>query len=146
MCSKVKPLTFRQWATCVTIGAMLSAVVMPPGICWCAECGCAVSVTQSQATPAVADVRYCCKPPPPLPCSEKPDSPCPCQCSDTQKGDTILPETVLPVKKTNARPVWDSVHFAGFADVSGVSSSVASCIALPIPHVPLHVLLCVFLN
>jgi hypothetical protein len=93
----------------------------------------------------------CCTPSEPLPdenCCGTPETPCSCSCGGVQKDKAVVPTTVLPVSKPKIVPAWDGISVCAIdnANVSGAFSLLGNHRALPPPHVPLHVSLCVFLN
>lgn len=153
----IRQNTFRQWVACITMGAMLLGTLAPPVICQCEGCGCSDNAAQyDNATPccqvdtpccqvesAAVCKSCCCKPPEK---SESSKSPCSCQCCDTQKSEAVRSKAVLPVQKPGFSPLLDIALPAGLASDSDVLSYIVYRRALPPPHVPLHVLLCVFLN
>jgi len=151
----MKPLSFRQWVACVTMVAVLFGTTAPFGFCLCKDCHCEHSISRllpdfSFSDPVVADVKCCCTPSEPLPedeCCGSSGTPCSCACGDTQNDEAVIP-AVLSVKPPKINPLWSivSVLPVGFASVSGLASLCGNHRAMPPPHVPLHVLLCVFLN
>ena len=145
--------SFRQWAACVTTVAMLFSAAVPFGFCICDGCLCENSFwhlipgfTPSNAV--VANEKCCCTPPEPLSneCCGLQKAPCSCSCGNAQ-NDAIVP-AVPTFKLPNAVPAWRivSVISVDFANVSGMFSLCGNHQAMPPSHVPLHVLLCVFLN
>ena len=142
----VKPFMFRQWVACITIGAVLFGAYLPRGICQCEGRCCSDKNALFQAKSTVENKSCCCE------WNEnsesKPDYSCPCQCCNFQKSDVIPPKAVLPLQKPNFNSAWDAgiVLPFGFADISGNVLLLAWHRVLPPPPVPLHVLLCIFLN
>jgi len=152
----VKSLSFRQWVACVTMVAVLFSAAAPLGLCRCEGCHCENHISRllpDFAFPnlAVADGDCCCISPEPIPdedCCGLPSIPCPCLCCDIGKNDTVAP-AILPVKQPKIGLSWDIVSALPVSftpPVSGVSSLSGNHRVLPSPHVPLHILLCVFLN
>lgn len=149
----VKPFSFRQWVACVTMVAVLFGTMTPFGFCLCEGCHCENSISRLLPSLALSDTaaasgRCCCTPPEPLPegCCGSP-TPCSCSCGDTQDDVAVSP-AVLPAKQPKIVPSWNivSVIPVDFARVFGQLSLSCDHRAMPLPHVPLHVLLCVFLN
>ena len=142
----MRPSLFRQWVACVTMVAVLFSAVVPLGVCRCEDCHCEKSISRFLLDRATEHETCCCIPPEEKCC--KLPVPCLCVCCNTQNDDAIDPKAVLPVKKPKVGLSWDNVSVfpVDLANVSGISSLLGTPRALPPPHVPLHVLLCVFLN
>ena len=144
-------LSFRQLVACVVMVAMCCNTAAPMGICWCEGCHCEMDISRFLPGSATVGEKCCCTPPETQPddgCCGLPETPCTCPCGDAQKSKTPVPAAVLPGKMPNLTPAWSvvSVFPIGFADAPKVSSYVDHFrTSLPL-HVPLHVLLCVFLN
>jgi len=144
--------SFRQQVAYVTMVAVLFSTAAPMGICRCVGCHCEKNI--SLPLPdfafldfAVNDGSCCCVPPKLLPveeCCGLPEMPCPCSCCNIQQNDTVAPAAILSVKQPNFGPSW--VLPAGPNRVSEQASLPDKRWALLPPHVPLYVLLCVFLN
>ena len=168
MRNKVNLPLFWKGVACLTMGAVLLGALTPQGICLCENCPCGQhdggksTVWMPIHSPKM-DEKHCCKSPETPPQSRKPrcgshccrshccglpEKPCPCPCCNAQKCDAILPKAVALIQKPNFNPMGTIISIvpAGSVDILRVSSCLASCRALPPPHVPLHVLLCVFLN
>ena len=149
----MKSLAFRQWVACVTTVAVLFSTTAPLGFCWCEGCHCENHISRLLPNLAVKDEKCCCIPPEPLPeekenCCGLPEMPCSCGCGDFQKNEAVVPKAVLPIKKPKVSPSWNNVSIcpANLVYVLGIFSVLSNYRTLPPPHVPLHVLLCVFLN
>jgi len=147
----VRPFSFRQWVACGMMVAVLSNTAAPLGLCLCVGCHCENSISRLLPCAVVAEEDCCCTPPQTLPeegCCGSPETPCSCSCGDTQNDNAVVPTMVLPAKQMKIVPSWSvvSVLPAGFTGVSRAFSLLGNRWALPPPHVPLHILLCVFLN
>ena len=151
----MRSVSFRQLVACITMVAVLFSSVAPFGFCQCVGCHCESSVSRLLPNFPLPDFKVaggkcCCTLPESLPdeeCCGLPQIPCPCLCCDIQKSDRVIP-AVLPAKQPNVAPSWHTVSVlpVDFASVSGLSSHFGNHRVLPPPPVPLHVLLCVFLN
>jgi len=150
----MKLILSRQWVACITIVAVLFSSAAPLGFCRCVGCHCENSISRLLPDLAVADRKCCCIPPELLPaeeCCGLPKIPCPCLCCNIQKSDTVIP-AILPAKQPIVNPSWNTVSrlpvdFAnGSAHALGLSPSIGNYQVLSPPHVPLHVLLCIFRN
>ena len=146
----MRPLSFRQWVACTVIVAMLFNTAAPLGICWCEGCQCENNISRYLSKSKPVEEKCCCTPSVPQPddgCCGLPETPCPCPCGDIQ-NDAAIPAAILPDKLPNLTPTWNGMSVApiGFSSVSTVSSNVDRLRTLLPLHVPLHVLLCVFLN
>ena len=152
----MKPFTFRQWIACAVMIALLFNMAIPRVICRCDGCHCENSLSRLMPDFAVVtNKKCCCTPQEPLSaesllgngCCGLPKLPCPCLCCDIQKNNTPVPLTVLLVKKPAINPLWNIVSVIPI-DVAHVSvpSHLNHCRTLLPAHVPLHILLCVFLN
>ena len=146
----VKLLSFRQWVACVAIVAVLCNMAVPFGFCWCEGCRCENHISRLFTHSTVEDKKCCCPPTEPLPeenCCGSPKTPCSCGCDDVQKEEAVVPKAVLPIKTPKIIPSWNivSVLSVDFPNVSRAFLLGNHQVLLP-PHVPLHVLLCVFLN
>jgi len=135
--------------------AMLFNVAAPLGFCWCEGCSCGNHISRflpvsAVKEGAVTEEKCCCTPsePPEETCCGLPETPCQCPCGDIQQDDATAPKGALLVEKPTVAPVRHivSVLPADFADVSGTLSRLDKHRILLPSHVPLHVLLCVFLN
>jgi len=143
--------SFQQWVACVTMIAVLFGTATPLGFCRCVGCHCESSISRLFPDFAVENAKCCCIPPEPLPdeeCCGQPKMPCPCSCCNIQADDADAPVPALLVKQPNVNPSWNivSVVLVGYANALGAFSPLGNHRAMPPPHVPLHVLLCVFLN
>jgi|GEM_PF-1881291 len=149
----MKPFLFRQWVAGAVMAALLFNVAAPLVLCRCdgCSCGCNPSWSLPDFAAAVEAERFCCSPPVPVSSQGgcgSPEMPCQCQCGNYQAGESIVPKAVLPIQRPDSKPAWDlvSVLPADFACTSEVFSRFDDRRVLLPPHVPLHVLLCVFLN
>jgi len=143
---KIKPSLFRPWITGVMIGAVLFNMALPLGTCWCEDCHCKnpeVQAEQSGSGSCCAgcektDGKKCCD-------GELPEVPC--RCRDIPKFHATMPTAITPIKKSEAMPIWFILPpLVGSPQVLGLPSYRDSRQGLLPPHVPLHILLCVFLN
>ena len=155
----MKLRSFRQWVACVTMVAVLFGTTAPFGFCMCEDCHCKRSISRllpnvassdaASSDTAVADGKCCCIPPEPLPkgCCGLLEEPCSCACGDTQHDVAVIP-AILPVKPPKITPPWSTISFmpVGHTNVSGLLFRYGNLRAMLPSHVPLHVLLCVFLN
>ena len=128
-------ISLRQWVACGLMLAMLFSIAAPLALCRCANSCCGETSTPVQNT-------ECCGPSETL---------CQCVCCNYREQQTSEPitlEAVLPVKRPDVKPSWDasSVLPVGFAPATNFCLRLNNHRLLPFPHVPLHVLLCVFLN
>jgi hypothetical protein len=145
-------LTLSRRVSFVLVFVVLFGTVSP-NVCRCEECQCRKGTAPVQEQPTATVEKTCCKPLEPVidkeakSCCGQSDSPCPCQCCDGTKSDALPPQAVLSMQKQKLLPAWDAVLVltAGFSDVSELSVHYVHYRAMP-PPVPLHVLLCVFLN
>ena len=146
----MRRFAFRQWVACVTTLAMLLSMATPLGICRCVGCHCENSLAWFFLDFTVEDGKCSCTSSEPLAeekCCELPGGPCSCLCCDGNNDDAVIPMAVLLVKQPNVAPSWDFVEILPVNDaVVSRAFSLGNHRALPPPHVPLHVLLCVFLN
>ena len=151
----MKSFSFRQWVACVVMTTVLFSTVAPLGICHCEGCGCANNVARFQTDFVTADKTdgCCCKPtqktlsPNKKGGCDSQNTPCSCSCGDAQKSTAILSKAVFSLKRPDINPLWD-VGFvsADLVSLSGTLGYFNNPRMLSSPHVPLHVLLCVFLN
>ena len=151
----MKGFAFRQWVAFAVMIAMLFNVAVPLGLCRCEGCHCPSKSGQVNFSRILhcttADDKCRCIPPEPLPddeCCGSANMPCPCKCCDIQNSNEATPKAVLPLKRSEITPSWEtiSVISVGFVNVKEVPSHFDNHRALLPLHVPLHVLLCVFLN
>ena len=146
----MRSLVFQQWTAYLVVVAMLFGMAAPVAVCRCVDCNCPKSkawfmpksATDSTGT---GNTKCNCLPVTEDRCTS--EIPCPCQCCDIQHDDKIASEAVL-TERVHFNPSQDivSVLPVGFASVSGLPFRSDSPRILLSPHVPLHVLLCVFLN
>lgn len=143
--------SFRQWVASVVIVAMLFNVAAPLGICCCKDCYSQSNIWQFFRDPAVAEGKCCCTPSKPLSddddSSGSPEKPCPCGCCEIQQDDATVPKGAWLVEEPNVSPAWHIVPVLplNFADASARLFRLDRRWVLP-PPIPLHILLCVFLN
>lgn len=147
----MKPLLFRQWVACVMMLAVLFSTTAPLGFCLCEGCHCKNSISLWLPKSAVADTKCCCTLPEPMSekdCCGSPEAPCSCSCGDIRNDGAVVPAMVPSAKQPKIYPSWNvvSVLPTDFVDISGAVPLLGNRWALPPPHVPLHVFLCVFLN
>jgi len=163
----MKPYSFRQWVVGGVILALLCNIATPLAVCRCEGCHCKKGGTQKEEHPQKCTSSSLSKPSqpsctdeedhdpctPPEPsaikgCCGLSEMPCFCQCCNVQANDVFTPKAALLVKRPDVTPSWDfvSVLPVGFANASEAFSRSVHCRTLLPPHVPLHVLLCVFLN
>ena len=142
---RMKPFLFQQWVACAVMAALVCNLAAPLAFCKCEGCPCEDTITRFLPTIATTCVKCCCTPP-------ETETSCR-QCGYVQVGEA-LPPAVLPVNETDFSRVWDMVSesldktlpHVGFDDALGLSSRLDKLRTLSPLHVPLHVLLCVFLN
>lgn len=149
----MRSFTFRQWVACTAVVTVLFGAVAPR-LCACANCPCGHNATHNTETapattaPATLCTKCCGGQPESTPekqCSGKsPEMPC---CCDTQKDHAIVPTVISPLKKPNVESLGNIVPVLSVGSADGLR---LSCLnnrwALPPPHTPLHIVLCVFLN
>ena len=141
---------FRQWVVCAMVVAVLCGAVAP-NVCRCENCPCGNNSSEydTKIDFAIAGKKCCCGSSEVIP--EKKccggSSEVPCRCCDILKDHAIVPKAVLQVKKPNLEPVWDIVPVLTFSSAHTLRLSCFDShrVLLP-PHVPLHILLCVFRN
>jgi len=146
----------RRWIAWVVMAAMLLNTAALGEFCLCKGCSCARSISRLLPIPAVAVKKCavkkcCCSSPESVPsdnCCGSPQAPCPCKCGDVHTDKVTALTAVLSDKMPNMRPAWNliSVLPVNVADVPKRIFSIDDPRTLLPPHVPLHVLLCVFLN
>jgi len=148
--------SFHRRVASLVIAAVLFHTVAPLGVCWCEGCYCENSITQflpdSESVPSCCECQKAKLPeePPVDKCCTCGQSESTCFCGNNQKDIATVPGTVSPVKKLNP----GSFPKSALVSVSPFDPSDALCSAsflvaqqaLLRPHVPLHVMLCVFLN
>ena len=147
----MKPFSLRQWVACAVMATMLFNMVTPFTICRCVDCSCEHNTSSPISKSAIETKMSCCAPPVLLAnerCCRSPEVPCDCQCSNYQANESVVPTAVPSVKRPEIKPHWDfvstlpdSVHYA-----SEAFARLEKCRTTLTSHVPLHVLLCVFLN
>lgn len=143
----MKRCTFRQWIVYVMMNAMLFSMVAP-NVCGCEDCPCITGTTQTSTDPPAGSKKCCCTPPDTgshgKSCSESPQTPCP--CCDNQKDHGIVPEAVSFIDKPDFEPLWGDVPSLSIGSTNVNLFPFGGHRVLLSPHVPLHVLLCAFLN
>ena len=147
--------SFRQCVALAVVVAMLFNVAVPFGVCRCEGCHCPSKSGHGNVSRflhhCTTDNKCRCIPPEPSPddeCCGLAKMPCPCRCCDVQNSNEATHKAVLPLKRLDITPPWETVSVAsvGFVNVKEIPSHVDNRRALLPLHVPLHVLLCVFLN
>ena len=147
----MKLISFRQWVACVIVVALLFNVAAPLGLCLCEGCYCEISIKRFLPLSAFTDEKYCCAPPESVSeygCCGSAKNPCPCRCGDIQTDNTTAPAAVLSGKMPHLSPAGNLVAALPGSFIytpKGFLPTGDPRTLLP-PHVPLHVLLCVFLN
>ena len=147
--NQMKRLSFRQWIAYTVVVAMFFNMAAPLGICWCDGCSCDKNFSKFLPDWASANEKCCCtslEPQSDDKCCGSPETPCSCPCGDILKNNTTIP-AVLPDKLPHWNPMWNVVAVLPSVSVDNVSK-VPSYRDRPrtLFHVPLHILLCVFLN
>ena len=156
--SHVKPFLFRQWIACVVMTTVLFGPVVPQGVCQCAGCVCG----NSSAQPVLANNKNgCCKSTEKSKrldrgaclenwgCWGSPTMPfachcfCSCSCNGIQQNEE---KGVLPIQRPDIPLLWDAVLVSSVIFVPVSWGCLENHRIFSPPHVPLHVLLCVFLN
>ena len=154
----MKPLLHQHWTAYVVVVAMLFNVVTPASACQCVGCpfkGNADSSLPVKETFGNGGCRSCCKTPAVPPYEKPTNEPCgcgspgvPCRCHDVHKESAVMPDASSLGKKPSPNQSWTFLITisTGFTNASRVSSRLEHHRILMPPHVPLHVLLCTFLN
>ena len=137
---------FQKWIACVVMVAMLFNMAAPVAVCKCEGCYCPKSIARIFSEPSVEDKKCGC-----LPIDEEnftSETSCPCRCCGIQDNETASSPAILPTKQTNPNlsGVIASTLSTNFVNNSGLPFRAGDCRTLFQPHVPIHVLLCVFLN
>ena len=154
---KMKQYSFRQFVICAMIGAVFFSTVAPLHICLCEGCHCEHSFgygfakIKSDLPKPDSEPTGCCEKKNSENCCDNKhsQSKSQCLCVTVQKCDAIVPVTTSLVKELKFCPFWDVpvVSVAPFDQADTFwSSFLKERRGLLRPHVPLHVLLCVFLN
>ena len=143
---KIKPCLFRPWIVGVMVGTVLLNMVLPLGTCWCEDCHCKKPEVQTEQ-PGNGTCCADCKKTEGKKCCDRSLPETPCRCRDIPKIHATMPVTVTPIKKSDAIPPWFVSAFpVGSTPVLGLPSYRDSRRGLLPPHVPLYILLSVFLN
>ena len=147
----MRPFSFRQWVACAVMAAMLFNMAAPFVFCRCDECDCGHDVSRSISSFAIEADKPCHDSPVSFTkkeCCGSSEMPCNCQCSDHQTNEPLDSKVVLSVQRPDVKPAWNIASVLP-GSVYNASESFARFenyrTALP-SRVPLHVLLCVFLN
>ena len=144
---------FRQWIACVVMTTVLLGPVVPQGVCLCEGCTCGTNFLVLAKNKGdccceslfdhetCSDNRGCCgSQSMPFSC------PCSCSCSDIRQSEAIEQKGILLLKRPDVPLLWDAVSVFSVSFVPVSWGCLENPRILPPPHVPLHVLLCVFLN
>jgi len=129
---------------------MLFSAVIPTNICLCIGCHCENSLGNGLVKDEVL----------PLPesncncreekCRNDNDAESKCFCTNVLKAIAVQPNTVSPVKKLKFDLSRDTIAVTvppfGSVDAVGLAPHFGTRRLSFYPHVPLHVILCVFLN
>ena len=147
----MEAFSFRQWVACVAMVAVIFSTAAPLGVCLCEGCNCKNNISRLLTHSAVAEKKCCCTSPEPMPedgCCGSSGVPCSCTCDGTKNDVAFVPATVLPAKQSKVSPFLNVVSAISVVSSDALRGSPiwGSHRAIPPPHVPLHVLLCVFLN
>lgn len=143
----------RKWITCFMMVAVLVNMATPVAMCECEGCACERNVAKFRKSTPPAEEKSCscCKTPTESPCDMPAERKCcgssdtSCSCCDAAKDFAVAAQANLLVKKQDFDSLW-SIAAVSLTPRRDVPSCFYSYRGLPPPHVPLHVLLCVFLN
>ena len=151
---RMKPSPFRQWIVCTVIIAVLFNTATPMGVCRCAGCPHNKKAQSPENQVSVEKkCPKCCGAPPVAGqnetstgryCCGTPDN-TPCRCCSAPKDHAVRPAAGSLVKKPDFGSSWNVIAVNSVLTWEIPSCSYHPRVLLP-PHVPLHVLLCVFLN
>ena len=145
-------VSFRHLVAYSVIFAVLFSTVIPSIICLCEGCYCEHSLANRPSfcenNSSAEEPELCCHCQKEQPCNDNPTEKH-CCCIDIQKIVAIEPKSFSQPKKLNMNPLRDmivaSIPPFGVVKDFGFMSFDAQRFLLR-PHVPLHVMLCVFLN
>ena len=164
----MKRFSFQQGVSCVIIGAVFFSAVLPLRLCLCADCHCdhkltfAFGKTEYAVSTDESSHGCCSQRAPGCHCGdslykseEDADDCClqsktQCHCAEFHKNFSTKPDSVSPVKKPTNDSSWKmgvvSISSVGLTDTNASTGFQNTRRELLWPHVPLHVMLCVFLN
>ena len=142
----MKRYFFRQFISSIMIGAVLLGTVVPLCACLCECCyrenGRTCEIAKIDRDLSILDTKN-------TGWRAKNNSGINCRCVLAQRFVAIVPITVSQVKQLNSCPSWDivvSIPSFDQVDTMCLSSFLKERRGSLCSHVPLHVLLCVFLN
>ena len=145
----MKQNSFRQWIICVIICPVFFCAGLPLSFCFCADCPCTdcpcansldFCFENHDCVISTLNLLHCC-------CMHQGTQ---CPCGNFQQNTVTLPNKVSSTKKLNNSSSWKmgvvSVPPFGQNDALGLASFPDARRSWLWLNVPLHVMLCVFLN
>ena len=160
--------SFQQGISCVIIGAVFFSAVLPSRLCLCADCHCdhklpfGFGKTECALSINESPQGCCSQREPGCHCGDSPFKPdgnadgcclrskTQCHCAEFHQNFATKPDSVSPVKKLYDDSSWNmgvvSISSVGLIDTNASSLFQDARRGLLWPHVPLYMMLCVFLN